>query len=74
MEIVHRKETIMFGSKSSTRLSKIMNLPRNSPVHPMHQTDLVIGELSKFLMTSRRGQLMQRTENLVTRVKGPFDT
>ena len=51
-----------------------MNLPRNSPVDPMHQIVLVIGKISKFPITLRKGQLMQRAETLVTRVKVPFNT
>ena len=71
---VHWKATIMFGSKSSTHLSKIMNLSRNSPTDPMHQIVLVIGKISKFLTISRKGQLMQRAVTLVTGVEVTFDS
>ena len=73
--IVYRRGRIIFGSKSSSHLSKIMNLSRNSPVDPMHQIVLVIGKtLSKIPIILGKGQLMQRAETLVTRVKVPFDT
>ena len=61
--VVHGKGTILFGPRSSTPLSEIRNLPRNSPVDLMHQIVLVNGKtLSKFLITLRKGQLMQRAE------------
>ena len=73
-QLFRGKRTILFGSKSSTHLSKIMNLPRNSPADPMHEIVLFNGKISKFPITLRKGQLMQRAEPLVTRVRVPFNT
>ena len=67
-------ETMKFRIKLSTPLNKIINLPWNCPIDPMHQIFLGTGKtLSKLLISLAKGPLMQKAETLMSRVKVPFD-
>ena len=66
--------SITCGIKSLTPLSKVIELPWNCPIDPMHQVFLGTGKtLSKLIVSLAKGQILQKAEAYMSLVKVLFD-
>ena len=60
--------------KSSTPLNSLMSLTWDFPVDPMHQVFLGTGKvLTKMMISLLKGETLMAAENLIKRLKVPFD-
>ena len=67
-------KAVTCGKRSSTPLNKLMSLPRDCPIDPMHQIFLGTGKvLSKLIVSLAKGSVFEAAEKLLKLVIIPFD-
>ena len=67
-------KAVTCGIRSSTPLNKLMSLPWDCPIDPMHQIFLGTGKvLSKLIVSLAKGSVFEAAEKQLKLVKIPFD-
>ena len=67
-------KAVTCGIRSSTPLNKLMSLPWDCPIDPMHQIFLGTGKvLSKLIVSLAKGSVFEAAEKVLKLVKIPFD-
>ena len=73
-KIAKESNIIQYGVKTATPLGKIIILPWNCPIDPMHQIFLGTGKtLSKLIVSLVKGRWVEKAANFLTKINVPFD-